>query len=839
MSGNPSGVRKDAAPTTTRVARNDDWQNYFTGMGMFGRDKRVGTHFNLQNLSFDQLKDLYLGDDLAARAVETIPASAIRPGYDIVISSSESKGSKVDPSELASEITQKLDVLGADEYLEVCGNYERAYGGSAMLLGVNDKQDDMTKPLDLRRVASFDYLTPLEARELMPLYAYNDPRAPKYGQPEIYQLNSRGMLPSFSGNFASTTMQVHESRLIIFPGIRVSRYQQTAARGGWGESVLSRVYRVLRDFNQAWSSAGVLVSDFAQSVIKIAGLWDALATDGEKAFQNRLAAMEAGRSTVNAVTIDAADSYERQQTPMAGLPDLLEKFAIRLAAACDMPLTLLFGTSPAGMNATGESDIRLFYDRVAAYQKRRLEPALRQLCQIIFRTMGTQAEPDKWSVKFRPLWQESAKDRATAMMTQAQADNLWVQMGVLSPDEVASSHWGKGEYDPNLSVDFDAREAQEAAAAAPVSAEDLNALDPNHYSYVPPPAPGTAQTSADVPAPGPASAPDPNTKPVAMVRSADSADAERVDSVVDDVVAQLGPDFTPDLMGWVRDATWSGPRRISLGDIDYSNSDSWEASNEPDRVAKFVKKIKGNWEKPIVLVRRPGMAKLMVVDGHHRALAYHQLGRAALAYVGDVPKKSGPWDEFHDEQDRSDEWSEEARAAAVEARKKAALGKDKREVAANARNFAKGAKAHALAEKAHQTSKPEDHKAAAKAHEEAAKAYGNKPGHEEMTAHHEQEAANHREAARGEKAEPKTHGEGGPKSEEKHPAGHEGKHGGEHEPSKGRGEGGKGKGKSGKEFGKGLAEGLKTVGETVAGEKASKVAAQLAPVGEGGESGED
>jgi hypothetical protein len=75
-------------------------------------------------------------------------------------------------------------------------------------------------------------------------------------------------------------MLIHESRMIVFPGIRVSRYQQSTARGGWGESVLSRVYRVLRDFNTAWSSAGVLVTDFAQSVIKIAGLWEALAFDG-------------------------------------------------------------------------------------------------------------------------------------------------------------------------------------------------------------------------------------------------------------------------------------------------------------------------------------------------------------------------------------------------------------------------------------------------------------------------------------------------------------------------------------------------------------------------------
>jgi hypothetical protein len=78
----------------------------------------------------------------------------------------------MDPHELASEVTAKLDLLGADEYLEIAGNYERGYGGGAILIGANDGQDDMTSRSNLSKVKSIDWITPLEARELMPLYAY-------------------------------------------------------------------------------------------------------------------------------------------------------------------------------------------------------------------------------------------------------------------------------------------------------------------------------------------------------------------------------------------------------------------------------------------------------------------------------------------------------------------------------------------------------------------------------------------------------------------------------------------------------------------------------------------
>lgn len=537
-SGNPDGgarrARADIAPAAPpgggggRRARLDaDWVNFFTGQGVLGRDKRMGAHFNVTPLSFDQLMHLWLGDDLAARAVELIPKEALRQGYDITVSDSQEDTDEdtdgLDPSEASAEITDELERLGADDAIEIAASYERGYGGGAILIGANDGQSDLTQPLNLKAVRSLDFLNPLEARECMPIYAYADPRAPKYGQPEIYRIITRSVLPSRQG-FSAQTMEIHESRLLIFPGIRVSRFQPLTARAGWGEAVLTRIYRVLRDFNAAYANTGVLINDFSQAVVKIAGLWEALAQDAG-AFNQRLEAMERGRSTVNAIAIDAGDSYERQQTPVTGLSDLLERFGVRLAAACDMPLTLLFGTSPAGMNATGESDIRSFYDRVASYQKRKILPKLRQICQILFRTIGSRREPENWSIKFRPLWQESEKDSAAAFLARTQADVALVTASIASPEEIAKAHWGKGEYDPNITIDFAAREAQEAAAAAPVTQADLAAMQVPPDDYQPPPGAGTAQAQPEVTPPGKPAAPDRNTPPVRTIAAEDAADA--------------------------------------------------------------------------------------------------------------------------------------------------------------------------------------------------------------------------------------------------------------------------------------------------------------------------
>lgn len=583
-------AKGNTAAQGKRAPRTDaGWVNWATGHGMMGRDKREGTFFESQYFAFDALAELWKGDDLAARAIETPVKEALRPGWDIIVSEADEDGDEAqgqDESERVNDVVDKLQKLGAKQILNTAWCYERGLGGGCVLLGANDGASDLTKPLDLDEVAArskflrgrkstvaqsgFDWMTPLEPREIYPMYGYADPRQPKYGQPEIYRMTSRAVLPPFGGQYAETVFDVHESRLLVFPGIRVSRYQAQAPQGGWGDSILVRMWRVLRDFNLAWGSAGVLVSEFARGTYKWKDLVESITTEqGQAGAMARLQFMEWAASTINATVIDAEDDYKREAIPLTGLADLLNQFATRLAACADQPLTVLFGTSPAGLNATGESDIRLFYDRIDGLRHDKLLPQLERVIQLAFLTTGDGKIPDKWSVRFRPLWQQTAEERSQAMLTQAQADHIWWQDGVLSSEEIADSHWGAGEWNPEIKIDFEARKKQQLATHSVVTPEDLHALGkgngpgpggapgmgklppthpdhplnklplshPDNPNYVPPPPPGTgakpgAQTAnstggQNFPPPTKARAkgakPDPNTRPQPNVQG-DSAD---------------------------------------------------------------------------------------------------------------------------------------------------------------------------------------------------------------------------------------------------------------------------------------------------------------------------
>lgn len=120
------------------------------------------------------------------------------------------------------------------------------------------------------------------------------------------------------------------------------------------------------------------------------------------------------------------------------------------------------------------------------------------------------------------------------------------------------------------------------------------------------------------------------------------------------VMRQLTRNFDPKGLGWVLTTTWRGPEPVPIEDLDLDAVATWAAAHEPVQVDRFVARIKaGKAVRPAVVVQTPrGTGKMKVVDGHHRVLAWRRLGQPATAYVGQVPRDVGPWDETHAFQDR-------------------------------------------------------------------------------------------------------------------------------------------------------------------------------------------
>lgn len=439
------------APNSEVLNRTDGWFSALSGVGTLSHDKRMQQDFEIDVIDYESARVLWRGDDIAAKAVDVPADDMTRAGFDFVIQ---------DDLENAKETQELVEAkwkdLGLINAFHEGLSFERAYGGGAILIGAKDGSTDMSKPLNINRVRSVDFLTVLESRELIPDLYYANPHAPKYGKVATYKLAPISPGTDVDGSPAAfETFIIHETRLIIFPGIRITRQNITSTQG-WGDSIFTRIFAVLRDFKMAWDGSGLLVADFAQPVFKMKGLAELLAQDKDDVFAKRIHAMHLSMSMARAIVIDEEETYERTSTPLSGYAELLREFMGRIAAAVDMPVIKLFGTSPSGLNANGSGEIALWDDKIASLQDKKVIPGLEYLTEIILSSMGKESI-EKWSVTARPLRQQTEGEIAETRNKQADTDVKYINAGVATPDEIAMSRFGGDVWSMETLIDFEER----------------------------------------------------------------------------------------------------------------------------------------------------------------------------------------------------------------------------------------------------------------------------------------------------------------------------------------------------------------------------------------------
>jgi predicted double-glycine peptidase len=158
---------------------------------------------------------------------------------------------------------------------------------------------------------------------------------------------------------------------------------------------------------------------------------------------------------------------------------------------------------------------------------------------------------------------------------------------------------------------------------------------------------GPQKNAPPTTATGTAAAPGAKRSTRAGGKTADRLDAAEIAPAVH---AQLAPDYPADAISWVPAAHWKGPGRVALERIDFSGKERWVAYHDPVKVAAHKARIEAGIEKPIILVQTPNSRKLAIIDGHHRGLAYLELGKSPKAYIAKVGSSTGSWDKMHDAQ---------------------------------------------------------------------------------------------------------------------------------------------------------------------------------------------
>lgn len=411
--------------------RADSWQNLVTGFGT-SRDKTTyGRYAALGRIPDPELSALYHENDIAQRVVGLKPREMLRQGYTVSVP---------DSPEQAEAIGKAVRALGVNRALRDGMTWARLYGGCAVLVGADDGQR-ADQPLVEERVRSVRFLEVIDRRYIQPVQPW--------GAREVEHFD---VFPR-----RGVAFRIHASRLIIFGGA-LTTDEERDSLGGWDHSVLHAAYEVVRAHDSAWKSGEHLLSDASQAVFKIAGLMAAIAGGRKSKIEERLQLADMYRSTMRAVTVDKeGEDFSRMPSSFTDAAKMVELFTLRLAAAAEMPVTILFGRSPQGMNATGDSDFRHFYDTIRTAQENELRPELERVLRILMLAQDGPtrgAEPDGWAVKFAPLWQMTPKEQAELEKLTAEKDALYIDKAVVLPEEVATSRFPAEGWNPTTSIDL-------------------------------------------------------------------------------------------------------------------------------------------------------------------------------------------------------------------------------------------------------------------------------------------------------------------------------------------------------------------------------------------------
>ncbi len=423
----PYDVESDPFPSKTVASTRviDGWQNAYTGFGT-SRDKL--THgYHAGSLGDEELSDLFYSDDVAAKLVEKRPEEAFRRGYKLHSVNIAA----------ADEAFERGRALGVDAKFQEAFTWGRLFGGALLIVGAESGQ--LWTPLEEKSVREVHFLNVIDRRFARVEKYYSNPLAPNYGQPELYGISGEGGMVSF----------IHESRVIRFDGAPVDARKRQDL-GGWTFSVLQRPYEVMRAFATAFQAAGVLTADASQAVFKMKGLFEMIASGEKERLATRMALVDMSRSSARAVLLDAdGEDFTRTPTQFAGLPEMLDRMMMRLASSVDMPVTLLMGRSPAGQNATGDSDFKHWYDSIKSQQSKELTPKLLRLYRIL-----SKGKLEDATIEWAPLSEPSDKEQAEIEFTRAQSDAVYITNGVVIPERVALARFGSGK--GKIAVDEDA-----------------------------------------------------------------------------------------------------------------------------------------------------------------------------------------------------------------------------------------------------------------------------------------------------------------------------------------------------------------------------------------------
>lgn len=403
-------LTNDAGHNVGRKLTLDEFVNPLARSGAGMPNLLEATEYPLTRFTqnWQVLNSLYRSHWVVQKIINTIPQDMMKNGYDLQ--------SDINPDQI-QQISKIIRQTRLHSKILNGLYWGRLYGGAAGIIMIDGEADRMDEPLDLDRVmpGAFKGLLIMDRWSgIMPSAdLITDITDPDFGMPEYYEVT----LPEGQG-----VIRLHNSRVCRFSG-REMPYLEKLAENYWGTSEMEHVFSELkkRD-NVSWNIA--LLTFMANiRVMKIDGMEQLLAYGSGKqqeALYNTLEGLNMMLNNNGIQILGKDDSYESHQYTFSGLGEVYDRFMMDVSGACGIPVTKLFGRSPAGMNSTGDADMDNYYDTIEQSQESQLRPVLDKLLPIVCMS-ALGAVPDDLDYIFNPVRRPSNNEKQSLGSQQTAA----------------------------------------------------------------------------------------------------------------------------------------------------------------------------------------------------------------------------------------------------------------------------------------------------------------------------------------------------------------------------------------------------------------------------------
>jgi phage-related protein (TIGR01555 family) len=394
-----------------KVSNLDSFQNQLARLGAGTTNLMNSTEYPITRLTrnYQLMNSLYRNSWIIKKVINVIPEDMCKNWFSL---SSELKPGMQDRYDKLEKRTQVKEKILEGLY------WGRLYGGAGALILIEGHEDILQEPLVVDDILPNSFKGLLVADRWSGIYPsldlIKDINDPDFGLPEYYEYRD------IHGRIVE---KVHHTRIIRFTGRKLPFFE-SQMEIQWGASEVEHVFPELekRD-NTSWNIAS-LVFQANLLVNKVDGMDQLMSLSDPQAqadFYNVKQAQNQMRNNNAMMICGKEEEITSLQYSFSGLNDIYESFMLDVAGACDVPVTKLFGRSPQGMNATGDSDMQMYYDMVAQQQNTVLRPKIDKLLPIMFMSEFGEI-PDDLDHAYNPI--KTPSDEEAAELVAKKVDSV-------------------------------------------------------------------------------------------------------------------------------------------------------------------------------------------------------------------------------------------------------------------------------------------------------------------------------------------------------------------------------------------------------------------------------